>query len=82
MVPSKEAVASRAYEMWEDAGRPADSAEKFWLLAEEELESRSYAEEDGRPLPDRAENDGASAASKLAGGKRKTAPGAPLAHQK
>ncbi len=49
MVPSQEAVASRAYELWEEAGRPADSAQKFWFLAEMELESRFFAEEDNKP---------------------------------
>ncbi len=62
MVPSEEAVAARAYELWEEAGRPADSAQRFWFLAEEELESRFYAEEDNKPIPPRAEDDPASQA--------------------
>ncbi len=65
MVPSQEAVAARAYELWEEAGRPADSAQKFWFLAEEELESRFYAEEDNRPIPARAENDPGTASAQL-----------------
>jgi hypothetical protein len=35
--PTQEAIAKRAYELYEDAGRPADRDVEFWLKAEKEL---------------------------------------------
>ena len=32
-----EAVAARAYELWEQAGKPEGREEDFWRLAEQEL---------------------------------------------
>ncbi|WP_094193608.1 DUF2934 domain-containing protein [Bradyrhizobium viridifuturi] len=32
-----EAVAARAYELWEKAGKPEGRDEEFWCLAEQEL---------------------------------------------
>ncbi|MGY3484420.1 hypothetical protein ACVW1C_002303 [Bradyrhizobium sp. USDA 4011] len=32
-----EAVAARAYELWEKAGRPEGRDEEFWHLAEQQL---------------------------------------------
>ena len=32
-----EAVAARAYELWEQAGKPDGREEDFWRLAEQEL---------------------------------------------
>jgi hypothetical protein len=33
----EERIRSRAYQLWEENGRPEGSAEKFWLKAEQEL---------------------------------------------
>lgn len=41
-----EAVAARAYELWEKAGRPEGRDEEFWHLAEQEL----LNEDKGSPL--------------------------------
>jgi hypothetical protein len=35
--PIDEAVAARAYELWEKAGKPEGRDEEFWHLAEQEL---------------------------------------------
>ena len=35
--PSREAIAERAYLLWERAGRPAGRDQEFWLRAEAEL---------------------------------------------
>lgn len=35
--PSREAVAERAYLLWEQAGKPLGRDEEFWLRAEAEL---------------------------------------------
>jgi len=35
--PSREAIAERAYLLWERAGRPTGRDEEFWLRAEAEL---------------------------------------------
>jgi len=35
--PSQEAIAQRAYSLWEQAGKPAGRDEEFWLRAETEL---------------------------------------------
>ncbi|MGY2905274.1 DUF2934 domain-containing protein [Bradyrhizobium sp. URHC0002] len=35
--PSKQEIDARAYQLWEQAGRPADQEAKFWHLAEQEL---------------------------------------------
>ena len=32
-----ERIRQRAYELWEDSGRPAGGAEEFWHRAEQEL---------------------------------------------
>ncbi|MBR0904156.1 DUF2934 domain-containing protein [Bradyrhizobium liaoningense] len=41
-----EAVAARAYELWEKAGKPEGRDEDFWRLAEQEL----LDEDRGSPL--------------------------------
>jgi hypothetical protein len=33
----REAVRSRAYELWERAGRPAGRSEEFWIAAQQEI---------------------------------------------
>jgi hypothetical protein len=35
--PTYEAIAKRAYELYEDSGRPAGRDVEFWLKAEKEL---------------------------------------------
>jgi hypothetical protein len=37
---SRDEVARRAYELWEEAGRPDGRSEEFWLRAEEEFRHR------------------------------------------
>ena len=32
-----ETIATRAYELWEEAGKPEGRDEEFWRLAEQEL---------------------------------------------
>ena len=34
-----EALAARAYELWEEAGKPEGRDEEFWHLAEQELDN-------------------------------------------
>ncbi|WP_084518497.1 DUF2934 domain-containing protein [Bradyrhizobium sp. th.b2] len=41
-----EAVAARAYQLWEKAGKPEERDEEFWHLAEQEL----LNEDKGSPL--------------------------------
>lgn len=35
--PSKQEIDARAYQLWEQAGRPEGQEAKFWHLAEQEL---------------------------------------------
>lgn len=35
--PSRETIAERAYQLWEQAGKPAGRDDEFWLRAESEL---------------------------------------------
>jgi hypothetical protein len=35
--PSKQEIDARAYQLWEQAGRPEDREAEFWQLAEQEL---------------------------------------------
>jgi hypothetical protein len=35
--PSEDEIRTRAFEMWEDAGRPDGSMDRFWYAAEEDL---------------------------------------------
>ncbi|WP_035969031.1 DUF2934 domain-containing protein [Bradyrhizobium sp. WSM1417] len=44
-------VRARAYELWEQAGRPADRDLEFWVEAERQIEQ----ERDQRRLPDSSE---------------------------
>jgi hypothetical protein len=44
-----EAVAVRAYELWEKAGKPEGRDEEFWRLAEEQL--RNEESSHTRPIP-------------------------------
>ncbi|MCP1974295.1 DUF2934 domain-containing protein [Bradyrhizobium elkanii] len=44
--PIDEAVAARAYQLWEQAGKPEGRDEEFWRLAEQELRN----EDKGSPL--------------------------------
>jgi hypothetical protein len=39
--PTHEAIAARARQLWEEAGRPAGRDEEFWLRAEQQLRSES-----------------------------------------
>ncbi|MDE1170010.1 MAG: DUF2934 domain-containing protein [Verrucomicrobium sp.] len=57
MIPSKEAIAERAYELWVEAGSPPGRAQEFWLKAEEDLESREFDQDHPRrtPLPRHAD---------------------------
>ncbi|MGY3134558.1 hypothetical protein ACVWZM_005240 [Bradyrhizobium sp. USDA 4501] len=44
-----EAVAARAYELWEKAGKPEGRDEEFWHLAEQELINEESPHRCGRP---------------------------------
>jgi Protein of unknown function (DUF2934) len=35
--PSKQEIEARAYQLWEQAGRPEDREAEFWHLAQQEL---------------------------------------------
>ena len=35
--PSKEEIEARAYQLWEQAGKPVGREKEFWRLAEQEL---------------------------------------------
>ena len=37
---SEEAILKRAYELWEQAGKPPGRDEEFWLTAERELNDK------------------------------------------
>jgi hypothetical protein len=41
--PSQEEIATRAFFLWENAGRPAGQSSTFWLRAEAELRAISQA---------------------------------------
>lgn len=41
--PSRETIAHRAYELWEEAGRPDGRDQEFWLRAETELSAHAGA---------------------------------------
>jgi hypothetical protein len=38
--PSAAAITQRAYELWEEAGKPAGQDDHFWFLAEAELQAQ------------------------------------------
>lgn len=40
-MPSREAIARRAHELWEKEGRPEGKEQEHWYLAEKELMNRS-----------------------------------------
>lgn len=40
-VPSEREIAARAYQLWEEAGRPKDRHDEFWHAAEQELLNES-----------------------------------------
>lgn len=40
VVPVDDAVRTRAYQLWEAAGRPEDEGMRFWYEAEKELSGR------------------------------------------
>ena len=45
----KERIRQRAYEMWEEAGRPAGKAEEYWEMARAEVAAEdAAADEDPR----------------------------------
>ena len=50
MIPQHAAIARRAQELWEAAGRPEGEAARFWFRAEEELESREYGNDHPQPV--------------------------------
>jgi hypothetical protein len=35
--PTEKEIKKRAYELWEEAGKPEGREDKFWQLAEQEL---------------------------------------------
>ena len=39
--PSREAIARRAHELWEERGRPEGSQEEDWFRAQDELRNQS-----------------------------------------
>ncbi len=40
MSASEQAIRARAYQLWDQAGRPEDRSREFWLAAKSELESK------------------------------------------
>jgi hypothetical protein len=38
--PTEEQIRSRAFELWEQAGKPDGRAEEFWHLAERDLREK------------------------------------------
>ena len=38
--PSKQEIDARAYQLWEQAGRPENREAEFWHLAEQELRNK------------------------------------------
>lgn len=51
--PTEEAIRTRAYELWERAGRPDGGHEEHWLEAERQLRAEE-AQQPGRSRPDEA----------------------------
>ena len=45
--PTKEQITSRAYELWEQAGKPEGRDEEFYLQAEKELQEELKREPPG-----------------------------------
>ena len=41
--PSKQEIDTRAYQLWEQAGRPENREAEFWHLAEQELRNEDKA---------------------------------------
>ncbi len=56
-----ERVAGRAYQLWENDGRPEGQELDHWLRAEQELHGQS---EEATPMPDRSEEPATSPAAK------------------
>ena len=53
MKPSKiERIAARAYEIWEQEGRPPDKAAEHWRRAEQAVAAEDKAEQMGAPPPE------------------------------
>jgi hypothetical protein len=54
-VPDSSSIALRAYELWDEAGRPEGRADEFWFQAEEEfrqlleVDSDATGRDDGTP---------------------------------
>lgn len=48
MTPREHRIRQRAYELWEQAGKPAGDHDRFWHEAEQEIDS---AEDKGRRVP-------------------------------
>lgn len=49
-----ESIATRAYELWDRDGRPADQADAFWLAAEQEQMAGEQAPKRKKPKPEAA----------------------------
>jgi hypothetical protein len=45
--PTKEQISNRAYELWEQAGKPEGRDEEFYLQAEKELQEELKLEPPG-----------------------------------
>ena len=45
--PTKEQISNRAYELWEQAGKPEGRDEEFYLQAEKELQEELRLEPPG-----------------------------------
>jgi hypothetical protein len=52
MNAKEKAICERAYQLWDQAGRPEDRSQEFWLAAKAELESKEQSGEQkpGAPL--------------------------------
>jgi len=50
MIATYEAIAQRAYEIWEREGYPVGSDQEHWFRAERELRSQATQEQETKPL--------------------------------
>lgn len=44
--PSEDEIKARAYQLWEQAGKPEGREEEFWLQAEQALREQALGERD------------------------------------
>lgn len=51
-IDMEERIRQRAYELWEDRGRPASGAEEYWYQAEREIRGESVTDTQTPLMPD------------------------------